>query len=230
MNIVKKLILYTGIGIFGLPEYGDAQNYQIFPDDTLNCAAPYNDLLHFNIQQNNLTDSFLIFSWEKVHADLPAGWMAFLCDNGFCYDYFPEEGIMDTVYPGDYGLMSVGVNPYDIPGSGQVQYIVRESSTPEQTDTLTWIVSSFAPSGISGTGENNFSIFPNPASENIYFTCSRNEPVIAELITLNGKIIYSASGNSDTLIIPVNDFTAGMYIIRIHFGAHILNRSIFIQH
>ena len=129
-----------------------AQNYNITPNDSVVAVAPFNDFNHFTIQENNLTTNALIFSWQQVLLSVPAGWTANLCDAGHCYTGFPVTGTMDTVFNGDFGLMSIGVDPGTILGTAFIQYVVWEESTPLQKDTLTWIITANGSTGINDIG------------------------------------------------------------------------------
>ena len=112
------------------------QSYSITPNDSIVSNTSFNTTTHFDIQQNNLTAGSLVFSWQLVALNFPAGWTASLCDNANCYGGFPAGGTMDTVFTGNNGFISIGINPDTITGTALIQYVVWEASTPTQVDKI----------------------------------------------------------------------------------------------
>jgi uncharacterized delta-60 repeat protein len=71
--------------------------------------------------------------------------------------------------------------------------------------------------GLVGLEENqqiSFSIFPNPASENVTISNIEAGSTVS-LIDLSGKIISQTTANSTSLTIPTSDFNAGVYFVRV---------------
>lgn len=116
------------------------QGYTLVPAASIVADAPYNRITHYTIQQQNLTESSLIFHWRQISLEMPTGWTANLCDNGHCFTGFPQSGIMDTVFEGDMGLLSVAIDPGSLIGRAVIRYVLWEEQTPEIKDTLTWII------------------------------------------------------------------------------------------
>lgn len=194
-----------------------AQRYSIFPNDTVTAEVPMNDISHFIIEQKNLTQSKLIFSWQRLAVSVPITWTSYLCDNGHCFSDFPESGTMDTVFPGDYGLISVAVDPADFLGKAFVQYAVWEKLTPEVIDTLTWILETKSAANVSNTKpvEPLFQIYKNKARigqlNNLYSNI--------QIVDLHGKEVLSSPVHSK-MEISLPDLTAGMYVVKFSGSKH----------
>ncbi len=208
------------------------QNYKITPNDTITATAPFSALNHFTIQQNNLIKGTLVFSWQQILLDIPKGWTANLCDNGHCYPAFPTGGTMDTVFKGDYGLMSIGIFPDTISGTAVVRYAVWESNTPKHLDTLTWIISANETTGTFKTKKNNdFSIYPNVANNNINIFTNLSAGFQFLICDANGKQIEKGNSTSNEIFISTANFSNGNYTISIiDLNHNIYTKQLIIQH
>ena len=203
-----------------------AQNYSITPNDTVIVTVPFNDLYHFNIQQNNLTAGYLIFSWEKIQVTYTEGWEANLCDNGNCYIGFPDSGTMDTVFNGDYGLMSIGINALEIPGTATVQYVVWEENTPFQMDTLTWFVSTESPSNLeNATSELFVLIYSNGSDKSINIETTLIDGFDFVISDMLGRKIESGKSTSPNLQVDTNGLKNGIYLVSISQNMHTIKTS-----
>jgi len=206
-----------------------AQSYSITPNDSMEGSVPFNDLYHFIIQQNNLTGDNIILSWEKISAEIPESWNAYLCDLGFCYGNFPDSGTMDTVPAGEYGLLSVGVNPFEISGTGVVQYSVWDEAHPEKVDTLTWIINSENTTTINNSSPNKFIVYPNPAKNQITIYSSFEDKKNYKITNNNGIIVGQGDSNSSQTQISLTTFPEGIYFIVIYDDRNVFSERFIIQ-
>ncbi len=62
--------------------------------------------------------------------------------------------------------------------------------------------------------DNNFNIYPNPASDLLYISGTNADRY--ELINNNGQIIYSNINTDDVITIDVKDIAAGKYFVRVY--------------
>jgi hypothetical protein len=117
-----------------------AQNYVLSPGDSIVATASFDDLVVYNILQNNISTDTIWLSYEKIISEIPPGWNALSCDNVNCYSYLKENGDMLPVVVGEYGLMSMHVTAHTNPGTALIRYAIWEKANPSQRDTLTWII------------------------------------------------------------------------------------------
>lgn len=213
MNFDRNLLV-TAIMI-AVTNLLSGQNYSISPADTIIGAVPYNDIYHFNIVQNNLTTDALIISYEKVDAIYPVGWIANLCDNGNCYDGFPDSGTMDTVFNGDVGLMSVGINPGYISGTSLFRYIIWEESTPEILDTLTWIISTDGVSSVANVISASIDFIFNAQQQNVIIASNLNDGFEYFISDLSGRVLINGKSFQPNVSIDVASFIPGIYLVYI---------------
>lgn len=221
--LVVATLLATASNLF-------AQQYRIIPNDSIITNAPFNDVTHFNISQTNLSGSKLVFSWKQIYTSIPTGWAANLCDNGHCYTDFPLSGTMDTVYSGDYGLMSVSIDPGQIIGTAVIRYELWETASPDVKDTLTWIITASSSTGIEETTLSKaFFIYPTPAKEVVNIHALTDIKFI--ITDLSGKQIRTGMLKAGISTLPVNDIPEGNYLISIssNQGAYRTQKMI-IQH
>lgn len=190
-----------------------AQQYKLLPNDSMIGIASDGEFKHFTIFQKNLSELKLVFSWKKLELTIPSGWIANLCDNGHCYTDFPDSGTMDTVFAGDVGLMSIGIDPGEYSGNAYVRYVLWEEHSPEHHDTLTWNIS---PETTTLTSPfSNFKVldfYPNPATNDIHYTTS--SPVYYVITDIEGKNICMGALDAGSGTIPVQHLSNGIYCIQ----------------
>lgn len=207
-------MLFVVAGLLATTSSLLSQQYSIIPSDTISSNAPFNDVTHFNITQTNLSDSKLVFSWKQIYLSVPTGWIANLCDNGHCYTDFPLNGTMDTVYKGDYGLMSVGIDPGLMNGTATIRYALWEANSAGKIDTLTWIITASSSTAIIETQLNkSLFIYPNPAKDLINIQVLNDANFM--LTDLSGKLFHSGMLKAGTNNIPLNRIPEGSYLISI---------------
>ena len=117
-----------------------AQNYSHSPNDTLIAYTFLDGQVTMNITQIHPTDDTLHFSWNLLEVDMPIEWEANICDNSACFTSLVSSGSTLPVLPGDNGLMLVHCTPHLIPGTATIRYTIYELNSPQQVDTLTWII------------------------------------------------------------------------------------------
>lgn len=208
MKVVLAVVFATAATfVFG-------QSYTITPNDSIADIAPFNDLTHFTIQQNNSTGNGMILSWQQISVSVPVGWTAFLCDNGSCFTNFPLNGTMDTVGVGEYGLLSVGIDPVNIPGTALIRYSVWDVNTPNQKDTLTWIITANGSTFISKTEDlNSFTVFPTIADNQVTLQTNCETLKLYLIFDAAGKIVSSGSILAVQTMISVQNLPNGVYFI-----------------
>ena len=75
--------------------------------------------------------------------------------------------------------------------------------------------------GITEVSEtSSFSIFPNPASDNINIETDQN--VSIEILNMEGQIIKSIKQNKNNMSIDISDYSRGMYLIKVKTDKGIL--------
>jgi hypothetical protein len=83
------------------------------------------------------------------------------------------------------------------------------------------------PNAILDFESNNFTIFPNPASDFIQFKASQNAISKIDLCTLTGQFIRSYSNANEPIII--SDLPIGMYLIKFRNSNTLYSRKFVIE-
>lgn len=73
------------------------------------------------------------------------------------------------------------------------------------------ITSVFDPDDLS----NSVSVFPNPANEQLFITCSDYRNLKAEIFTVSGRLLKSITLQSNKNAIQFDEFKSGIYLIKI---------------
>ncbi len=203
-----------------------AQNYTLSPGDSIVANAPMDDLMVFNILQNNNSSDTLFLSWEKISADIPSGWEAVICDNSNCYADLKEDGIMLPVIPSEYGLLSIHITPHLSVGTAFIQYGIWESGNTSVVDTLTWLISS----GITAITQAEV--------DEPMFWLSGNRLVIQHPSFLDrqlscfdilGKLLFQQRITSAVTTIDLTTFPKGICFVNLTSDVSHITRKIFIE-
>jgi len=91
------------------------------------------------------------------------------------------------------------------------------------TDSLT--------TGVSEPGEFDFTIYPNPASDQLTVTFETDEfhNVKLELIDVRGNLLWSEVCRKNEIIIPVYDYSSGIYMVWVRTAKGIYSRKVMIK-
>jgi hypothetical protein len=71
----------------------------------------------------------------------------------------------------------------------------------------------YSADGVEDNAEHNIGIYPNPANEKITIDAQNIERV--SISNVMGQKVYETSVNDDNMVIDVNEFPAGMYMIHV---------------
>lgn len=187
-----------------------SQSYWHSPNDTLIANTSVNNSVTMSIIQVHPNNDTLQFVWKMASVSLLNDWTAQICDNAGCYPSLLDSSTTLPVLPGDDGLMLIHCYPNNTPGTGIIRYSIYEIHSPNQVDTLTWIIHASSTAGINEPGSsvpaytltgNRFQLTDN----GMFFTN-------LALFDLNGKELFStAISKSVTVEIPA--FPASFYYI-----------------
>ncbi|MBI3237473.1 MAG: T9SS type A sorting domain-containing protein [Flavobacteriia bacterium] len=188
------------------------QSYYHSPNDTLIATTTVDYSVTMNITQVHPTLDTVYFKWKKLLVDMPAEWEATICDNTTCYPSLIDSGYTLPVLPGDDGLMLVHCYPLVTSGTGVIRYTIFSLATPEQVDTLTWIINANSTASVmelTNTGEV-FSI------KGDLFTLENQHEKYTKLrlIDVNGKPVFTQLINDQqTIRLPL--LPAAAYVVEL---------------
>ena len=226
----RRLVLSVAL-IFTATNVSFSQSYSIVPDDTINMVGIMEDLATLSIEQLNTSPNTIQLSWAKVSESIPVAWETNVCDNFVCYTSLVNSGSMNPVAPNYYGLLLIHVTPHVNYGTAIIRYTVWDIASPALKDTLTYILTVNAPTGISeAVNKNIFNIFPNPARENISIISMLQTGFEFLITDVSGKKVNK--GISETNFISVNtaNLSQGLYTISILSENKIIHTKQFLIH
>ncbi len=105
---------------------------------------------------------------------------------------------------GDGAVWVVGNNGYGQLGDGTTD----PHHTPIQLSVC-------ASSGIEDFSSSQLTLYPNPATENVYVEISEETDGTIELINLNGTVIYSQKMVQQKTNLYIGNLTSGIYMVRV---------------
>ncbi|MBQ5689668.1 MAG: T9SS type A sorting domain-containing protein, partial [Bacteroidales bacterium] len=82
--------------------------------------------------------------------------------------------------------------------------------------------------GVGENAENNIGIYPNPANEKINIEAQNIEKV--SIMNVMGQTVYETSVNDDNMVIDVNEFPAGLYMIHVVTDQYETTKRISVVH
>ncbi len=222
MKVIQKIVLSVA-AILVATDISFAQTFSLTPNDTINISGVLEDLQTLSIQQPNISSDTITLKWKKVSESVPALWDASVCDNSFCNTILVDSGMMNPVIPLDYGLLLLHITPHINYGTAVVRYAVWDIANPNLKDTLTYILTANATSGIAeAENKNAFSIYPNPAKENLNIVFADNKKHLFEICNARGDKIYSGDVVANYSL-PIANWSNGVYTVSIFAENKIIN-------
>lgn len=213
--IFKKQIGLVVVAILATTTLSFAQTFSLTPNDSINTTGVLEDLQTLSIQQPNISSDTIILKWKKISESVPPLWDASICDNSICNTSLVDSGMMNPVVPLDYGLLLIHITPHVNYGTAIVRYAVWDIANPNLKDTLTYILTSTATSGIAEEeNKNAFSIFPNPAKDFISINTNNNKNYSVNIFNSVGEKIYSTTQFANCTL-PIANWNNGIYEIEI---------------
>ena len=215
MTNIYKILLSVVVVITAI-DTSSAQTYSIIPNDTINMTGIMEDMETLSIQQLNISNGILTLAWQKVSENIPLNWETNVCDNVICYASLINGGTMNPVSPGDYGFLLVHVTPHVNYGTGTIRYAVWDVAFPLIKDTLTYILTVNAPTGvIEDKNITQLSVYPNPADESISFYNKALLSLNYKISDAAGKLIETGHSSSELITINTAAFKGGVYYLSV---------------
>ncbi len=128
----------------------------------------------------------------------------FFTTGSYVYYAFYNGANIDNDYDGvpEGDLQS----DYDL-GSFNVSWGINST---DSTDYYNW---AHGITNITNISENNYTVFPNPATEHITIKNVSNENV--QVLDITGKTIYNSVSNENDLTISLEKFQTGIYFVKV---------------
>ena len=86
----------------------------------------------------------------------------------------------------------------------------------------------YSETGVEDDAEQNIGIYPNPANEKITVNAQNIERV--SISNVMGQVVYETSVNDDNMVIDVNEFPAGIYMIHVVTDEYETTKRVSIVH
>ena len=182
------------------------------PKDTIIATVLLEAKQSLMFQQYPTTGQNLNLHWKQFSLSIPAQWEASLCDNGTCYTDLPVSGFMNTVWPGDYGLMKLDITPHVNYGTAVIRYTIWDSSTAGYVDTLTWVIHS-VPTGIGNNEVNQ--TFAFTSGKTLFISNIPGSGKAALLFDVAGKKVFQKNLQKQEEVMDLSFLNEGLYVLHI---------------
>ncbi len=215
MKTIKHIIL-TLAAFLAANDLSFAQTFVNIPNDTITIQGMMGNYETLNIQQLNTSSDTITLKWEKVSESVPPAWDASVCDNKICYTTLVDSGMMNPIIPGDAGgFLRMSIIPQINYGTATIRYAVWDIDNPALKDTLTYILTVL----VSGLNEvenkNAFSLFPNPATNQISILSSLETGFTYSIIDIAGKEVYAGMADTNLTSLSIESMSNGIYFFLI---------------
>lgn len=166
----------------------------------------------------NLTDDYLLLSWETVDFSIPDGQSYNVCDNYHCFLEIPPIGQitqMDTIRKNEYGFLKPELRNWNCQEkiTTRMVFDVYPSGMKSESQRVTFLFHCF-PTGITESISEAISIFPNPFNEEINIHLQDKN--------IEGIYLYNALGQSVRQTtqnqLLTSDLPAGVYFLKVDFS------------
>jgi hypothetical protein len=184
------LLLVTSIGSSVYAQNVEGRTYIVEPSTSIiSTTNELEEVSKYYIHLKNITGTSIELSWKKLSFDQPTDWDYSLCDLGTCYFGIPDgEHTMFAVEKDSSGFLAPTIYPAGKSGTSTIVIAVWDKNNPSLVDTLTWVITASASSGVTDKkeDENSIHIFPNPSSGSTSFLFDGISTGTLTVIDMNG--------------------------------------------
>jgi hypothetical protein len=134
----------------------------------------------------------------------------------------PASGSFPPIKPGGFGFAGVHLWTGNITATCTAKIWVYKAGDFANGDTLTYILNAIHGNGIELNKDNDFvvSLYPNPATDKICIQTGLNnvKEIKISIYNVLGEIIFRKSTSNTGFNIPLDNFTKGIYFLRLDAG------------
>ncbi len=190
-----------------------AQNYTFDPGSEYYGTLEMNMYTeHYMYIGHDLQDSAYI-TWRLIENTCPDEWDIQACDYQHCYTGLPNFGNMNAVAPGGQGYLRMIVNPFLVPGSGMLHFLIYPTGEPTNyTDAYYYFNTTLVNTETvlidteSALFQSNEIIYAGPISGDVF------------LYDANGKCVSIANKTTPAQCVSMENLPSGMYFLRAPTG------------
>jgi hypothetical protein len=174
----------------------------------------------YNIDIETQTPQAVQYEWELISNTFPATWTYSLCDYVNCHIGVPTHAIMSPItlaqaQSGVIGFFKLNLVVGQNYGQGKIMIYVHDSNNPSIGDTVSWDVTNSNTASIDENLSTGTLSYPNPSKGFLQFEHKNIKFNYVELVSISGKIAYSAPLNSNNGGIETSSFEAGVYYLNL---------------
>jgi len=165
---------------------------------------------HYLYVNHDGTADSTYLTWRLVDNTCPDEWDFQMCDFQHCYSGMPTTGDMSGLAPGQTGNLRLIVNPFNVPGSGIVQFWVYPTGFSDEHIDVFFHFSTTA-TNIDIQTDRTTCFF-----DGINLNVEISNPQQISIFNANGSLIHVASLSPGKNGITAANWPSGIYFCRIH--------------
>ncbi|MFT5820265.1 MAG: hypothetical protein ACI8ZM_001504 [Crocinitomix sp.] len=171
----------------------------------------------------NSSDEDVVFEWEMITFDQPETWDFSLCDYTVCYTEGETTGTMTSVGAGsESAFMRVNVVA-DIAGVGTYEFVIWDAALPDETDTLTIILTAEGSASINESLTADKLTVTAPINDQMFVTNNSGELATYVVVNISGQVLANGFvGPHDNISIQTGDYNTGLYFLSFQNKGQIL--------
>lgn len=194
---------------------------------------------------SNNTGSTVQWRITRLRINVPASWTDFLCwghstdpFGGTCYSasqmntnpWTSNTGDVFNMNNGEQGKLVVDIHPDDFAGgSGHYRYYITNDGVSYLDSVDVILNSSLSVKEVKQ--DINFSIAPNPATDQISINLNGIENGSIKIVDVLGNVIYKDASFTNTKKVDVSNFKNGIYFVTIESnGVKAMTRKVVVRH
>jgi len=205
--------LFTALFCFVVGDYM-AQNFSFNPGEEYTAELSMETFTDHYIYINHDSPDSVQVSWRVVGNTCPEEWHISICDWPNCYSYLPNTGDMLPVGPGDEVFTKLTLNPYSIPGEGDVNFWIYPTGQIEEHVDMTYHFSTEV-LGISDHTVDVSSIYPQPAADFVYL--KGFNPGKYRVMNISGSEVMNFNITKDFTSLDLGSLENGIYFLQNEF-------------
>ena len=86
----------------------------------------------------------------------------------------------------------------------------------------------YSETGINDEAENNVGVYPNPANEKVTIKAQNINSI--SITNVMGQKVYETSVNADNVVVDVNDYPTGIYMIQVVTDEYEVTKRVSVVH
>ncbi|NOQ71389.1 MAG: T9SS type A sorting domain-containing protein [Crocinitomix sp.] len=206
-----------------VPFTGVSQNFDFVSGNLVEKTITIEEFENGESKILNSSDEAVVFEWEMITFDQPATWDFSICDYTVCYTEGETTGTMTTVDGGsESAFLRVNVLA-DIAGVGTYEFVVWDQAMPDDTDTLTIVLTAEGSASINEALTADKLTVTAPINDQMFISNKSGEMATYTVMNISGQVLANGFvGPHENITIQTGTYNTGLYFFSFQNRGQIL--------